>query len=64
MISAQESEEIVCRLRGDDIDPPLLYPPHHQKTERRGSNLAIEVQRGGGCEVPDESNIFVSFMVC
>jgi hypothetical protein len=54
MISGQESEGVVCCC-DDHIDlPHLLYPPPHQKPGRKGSNLAIEIQRGGGREVPDE----------
>lgn len=64
MISGQESEGIVCCRDDTDLPlPPLLYRPH-QKPGWEGSNLAIEIQTGGGHEVPDDSNYLVSFVVC
>ena len=63
MIGGQESEGIDCchgehTHRGEHTYPPrLLYPPPHQKPGRRGSNLATEIQRGGGYEVPGEFEI-------
>ena len=57
MIGGQESEEIDCCHSEDTHPPRLLYPPPHQKPGRRGSNLATEIQRGGGYEVPGEFEI-------
>ena len=58
MIGGQESKGTDCRCGEDRAHlPRLLYPPPHQKPGRRGSNLAIEIQRGGGYEVPGEFEI-------